>query len=378
MKKFRAGVVGVGFIGVLHIEALRRLGNVEVVAICDPFDVDAKKEKHHIPKGYVDYKEMIDSENLDFVHICTPNVTHFEIAKYAFEHGVQVIIEKPVTFTTKEAYDLVDIAKKHELKNAVCFHNRFYAATAYMKDFVERGELGDLISVHGMYIQDWLLYDTDYSWRLEKEQSGITRVVADVGSHWLDLIEYITGEKIIRVFADFKTLHPQRKKPKGVVEAFSTENKGEYELVDIDTEDVATISFELEEGAIGNCIVSQVFAGKKNKIVAFISGQKASLEWDLNQHEDVIVGYRSKPNKVVKKDFNLMNQVNDLISYPAGHAEGYPDTFKQLFNQVYNDTGNRYATLEDGYRQMVLNDAIYESAHNERWAYVEDYIIKIK
>lgn len=375
MKKFRAAVIGVGFIGVAHIEALRRLGNVDVVALCDPNEPEAKAKKHYIEKGYKDYTVMIDTEKLDFVHICTPNITHFEIAKYAFEHGVQVIIEKPVTFDTKQAYELVQIAKKYNLKNAVCFHNRFYAATAYMKDIIEQGEIGDLISVHGMYIQDWLLYDTDYSWRLEKEQSGITRVVADVGSHWLDLIEYVTGEKIIRVFADFKTLHPQRKKPKGVVEAFATENKGDFDLVDIDTEDVATISFELEEGAIGNCIVSQVFAGKKNKIVAFISGTKASLEWDLNNHEDVIIGYRSEPNKVVKKGFNLTKQVKDLISYPAGHAEGYPDTFKQLFHQVYNGTGNRYATLEDGYRQMVLNDAIYQSAHHERWMYVEEFYL---
>lgn len=372
MKQFKVAVIGVGFIGIAHIEALRRLGNVDVVAICDPYNVKKKAELNHIEHAYTDYRVMMDELQLDFVHICTPNVSHFEIAKYALNKNIKVVLEKPITYTVEEAIELTDLASRLKLKNAVNFHNRFYPATAFMKEYISQGNIGEVISVHGMYVQDWLLNRNDYSWRLEKKQSGNTRVVADIGSHWLDLVEYITGNKIVNVFANFKVVYPKRLKAIGTVESFSTNKDAVYEEIDIDTEDIATISFEFENGAIGNCIVSQVFAGKKNKINTFISGTKASLEWDLNRHEEVIVGHRDSPNLVVKKDGLLMKEVNDLIAYPSGHAEGFPDTFKQAFNQIYNGTGNRYATFKDGLRQMVLNDCIYQSALQRKWMKVEE------
>lgn len=373
MKNYRTAVIGTGFIGVAHVEALRRLGNVDVVAICDTYNCKEKAKQIFVEKAYSDYKTMIKNENLDFIHICTPNNTHYEIASYALNNGVNVLLEKPMTFSTKEAIDLYQLSLEKNLKCVVNFHNRYYPATAFLKDYIKEGNIGEINSVHGMYIQDWLLYDTDYSWRLNSKESGITRAVADIGSHWIDLVEYITGLKVVEVFADFKTVHPQRKKPAGETLAFSDTKNDNYELVNIDTEDIANVMFRFNNGAIGTTTFSQVFAGKQNKIDVYIAGSKASGTWKVENQSDVIIGHRGKPEERITKDQILMSNVKTLFDYPAGHSEGFPDAFKQLFKQLYSDTENPlYATFYDGLRQMIINDKIYESAQKGSWIKIDE------
>lgn len=377
MKKYKAAVIGAGFIGAVHVEMLRRLGNVEVAALCDAIDAEKKAADMHIERAYSDYKKMIDEVKPDAIHICTPNHTHYDIAKYAIERGVNFICEKPFTTTVEQAKELVSLAEEKKVVGAVNFHNRLYPIPNEMHQMIKAGEVGDLFSVHGEYIQDWLMKDTDYSWRLEKGQVGKTRAIADIGSHWMDLVEFVTGEKIKRVNADFRTVFPVRKKPKKKVETFQTLTDTEYEEIPIDTEDEAVIMFELEGGAVGTAIVSMVFAGKKNTTTLSIAGSKKSLYWTSENLNDLWIGHRDQPNELLTKDASLLHpEAAALSSYPSGHIEGFPDAFKNVFRQFYDSFDREedydYAKLRDGLREMVLCECVFESACRKAWVEVDE------
>lgn len=374
MKKIKTGIIGVGFIGTAHIEALRRLGNVDIVALADEFHAKEKAEQLNIPHVFSNYKDMIDEVPLDTIHICTPNYTHYEIAKYAIQKNLHVICEKPFTTTIEEAQNLVSLCKDKGVVNAVNFHNRFYPMTHHLRQMIAKGELGEIYSVHGGYLQDWLLYDTDFNWRLISTQAGKSRAVADIGSHWLDLVEYLTGLQITQVFAEFKTVHPTRKQPLEITETFAKQNSiSKYKEIPIDTEDFACFIFKLSNGSLGNATISQTFAGKKNKMSVFVAGSKMSAEWDSDDTNNLIIGRRDKPNLLVTKDPSMLDSASSsLVSYPSGHVEGFPDTFKQGFKQIYGsisdpNSPSDYATFEDGLREMIICERIYESATNKKW-----------
>lgn len=380
MKKFRAGVVGTGFIGATHIEALRRLGNVEVVALTETVGAKEKAEQMCVPQYFDDYKKMVDSCNLDTIHICTPNFTHCEMSVYAMERGVNVVCEKPMTCTVEEARQMVEVAKKTGMVNAVNFHNRFFANNKQLHYMVKGGELGEIHSVHGGYIQDWLFYDTDFNWRLLSAQSGKTRAIADIGSHWMDLAEYITGNKIVEVFADFSTVYKKRKRPTVPVETFANSGElkpSEYEEVEIDTEDMASILLRFDNGAIGNAMISQMFAGKRNSITMFISGNKMSAEINNASIESIILGTRGATNHVWSKDAAFASpEVRDYIGVPAGHTEGFPDAIRHAFKAIYSKIADKtlntdFATFEDGLHSMTLNECLFESAQSQKWVKVK-------
>ena len=364
MKTYKVGVAGLGFIGAAHIDGLRRVENAEVVALADVIGVEEKAQRLNIPHAFSDYRDMIDSGEIDAVHICTPNNTHFEIAMYAMERGLHVVCEKPFMRTLEEARSAVSKAKEKRVANAVNYHNRFYPAPNNLKNLVRDGELGDVISVNGGYVQDWLLYDTDFNWRLLSKNSGKTMVIADIGSHWLNLVEFITGLKITEVFAEFSSVYPERKR--GLP-------SGDYEMVKIDTEQIAFIMLRFENGAIGNGVFSTMMAGKKNKTFLTVCGKKMMGEWDSEKINDLLLGKRNEGNVVITKDPNLAHpDTRPVISYPGGHAEGFPDAFCQHFRQFYQSIDNPgmqpyYATFEDGLRDMILCDSIYESAQSGKW-----------
>ena len=377
MKTYKAGVIGTGFIGVAHVEALRRLGNVEVVAITDTQDHKIKAEMMNIPNSFADYKEMMDTLELDMIHICTPNNTHHEIAMYAMKKGINVVCEKPMTKTADEAKEMYEYAKEHNIVNAVNFHNRFNPMVHQIKRMASGGELGEIISVHGGYVQDWLLLETDFNWRINSKESGQTRAVADIGSHWIDTVEYVTQLKVTEIFAEFLTYHKKRKKFLKPVETFSkAQEDAEYEEVPIDTEDIAVVMLRFDNGAIGNAFISQMFSGRKNKISIFIGGSKQSAEWDSERLNEMIIGERDNFNKIFDKDPAILSpETQKIVDYPGGHVEGFPDTFKQCFRQVYSSIADReknydFATFEDGYRQMVLEEKIFESANSGKWVKV--------
>ncbi len=376
MKMFRTCVIGVGFIGAAHIEALRRLGNVEIVAISDIPNAQAKADAFFVPKGYDDFKEMLDVEKPDVVHICTPNASHYEMAMYAMEHGISVVCEKPLTKTLAEAKKLADYAKKHNIVTGVNFNCRWYPQVMQAKAMVESGDVGDIYTIHGSYLQDWLYYDTDYSWRLEPEVSGESRAFADIGSHWIDMVESVTGLRVVELFADFETFHKIRKKPLKPIETYSgmALSPEDYEEKPIGTEDYCTVLFHFDNGAHGNCTISQVFAGRKNQMVLDIGGSKCALHWDSEDSNELWIGHRGTFNQKAAKDPSILSPLaRASISYPGGHVEGFPDTFKQNFKSIYTaiesgDTGKRIsANFEDGLREMELCEAVVKSAKKGRW-----------
>ena len=376
MKKFRTCVIGVGFIGAAHIEALRRLGNVDVVAISDIPNAVAKAAAHCVPKGYDDYKEMIDVEKPDVVHICTPNSSHYEMAMYAMERGISVVCEKPLTKTLDEAKKLAAYAKEHNIVTGVNFNCRWYPQIMQSKAMVDSGDVGEIYTIHGSYLQDWLYYDTDYSWRLEPEMSGDSRAFADIGSHWIDMVESVTGLRAVEVFADFETFHKIRRKPLKPIETYSgmALRPEDYEEKPIHTEDYCTILFHFDNGAHGNCTISQVFAGRKNQITLDVAGSKCALHWDSEDSNELWIGHRDTFNQKAPKDPSILSQLaKNSINYPGGHVEGFPDTFKQNFKAIYSAIENGdtskglFANFDDGLREMTLCDAVVRSAREGRW-----------
>jgi predicted dehydrogenase len=375
------GVIGAGFIGPAHIEALRRLPRLSVVALAD---VDArtaraKAELLGIAKACGDYRELLALPEVRVVHVCTPNHLHYAMASEALEAGKHVVCEKPLAMEAWQAHELVELARRKGLVGAVHFNVRYYPLVRQMKYMVARGEMGRILAIHGSYLQDWLLLDTDYNWRLESKLSGKSRAVADIGSHWMDLIEYVSGLRAVEVFADFATFHPVRKKPLKPLETYAGKLLSPEDYVDvaIDTEDYATVLFRFESGAHGAMTVNQAAAGRKNRLYFEMDGAEKSVAWDSEAPNAAWIGRRSGANEQLMKDPSLVYpEVRDLISFPGGHNEGFPDTSKQLFREVYQAiaAGNagtaEFPTFADGWRELALCEAILESKERGAWVKV--------
>lgn len=379
----KVGVIGTGFIGPIHIEAIRRTFLAEVTSLADINDDVArvKAAQYGVPKHYGDYRDLLKDPDIDVVHICTPNSLHYTMAKEALQAGKHVICEKPLTATLAQAEELLELVEKTGLIHAVHFNVRYYPLIREARTMVASGDAGRVFSVQGSYLQDWLFFDTDYSWRLEPEQSGESRAIADIGSHWLDLTQYVTGLRVVEVMADFATFHGIRKKPLKPIETWSGKllKAEDYQEVPIHTEDYASVLLRYENGSRGVLTVNQMFAGRKNRVYFEIGGSRRSLNWDSERPNELMLGYREKANEILLRDPSLMGEeARQLVSYPGGHNEGFPDTSKQLFKEVYQHIlgGNRgenplYPTFYDGYRQMLLGEAIISSAKNRRWVEVK-------
>jgi predicted dehydrogenase len=377
MKKLKVAVAGLGFIGPAHIDALRRIPNIEVIAISDVDEQTAKSKAAAL--GIESYTASFDdliSHDVDSVHICTPNNLHFEMAKKALLAGIHVVCEKPLATTVAKAEELVKLAEEKKLVNAVHFNIRYYPMARQMKVMREKGELGEVYSVIGSYLQDWLFYETDYNWRLEPEQSGESKAIADIGSHLIDLLEYVTGLEIVEVMADFKTIHKTRKKPLKPVETYSGMllKPEDYADIPIKTEDHANVLLRFSNGNRGVVTVSQVSAGRKNRLSLEISGSRQTFSWTSEQPNDLWIGKRDSYNGMMMRDPSLFEEESrKLISFPGGHNEGFPDTSKQMFKEVYdaiakNDPQNPvYPTFKDGLRELLLCEKIIESNKKQGW-----------
>lgn len=381
MNRLKVGVIGTGFIGPAHIEALRRTGLADVVALADINDEVAKTkaEELSIPISYGNYKDLLANPDIDIVHVCTPNHLHFSMSKEAMEAGKHVVCEKPLAMNSEEAAELVKIAKAQGVVNAIHFNLRFYPVMHHVKAMIESGELGEIFAVNGSYQQDWLFYQTDYNWRLEPEYSGESRAVADIGSHWLDAVEFMTGLKVTKVCADFATFYPIRKKPLKPVETYSGKmlTPDDYKDIEINTEDYATVLLRLGDKAHGSFTVNQVAAGRKNRCYFEIYGSKKSAVIDTERCNEVWIGRRDVNNELLLKDPSLLNKTGRAIaSFPGGHNEGFPDTSKQLFKKMYKyildgQTGTiEFPTFVDGARELELCEVIVDSAKNECWKQV--------
>lgn len=378
MKKIKVAIVGTGFIGPAHLEALRRLPNIEVTGLCE-VNIDLAREKAAmlgIPNAYT-FEEMLQQKDIDAVHICTPNFLHHSQSKAALLEGKHVICEKPLATKIEEAEELVALAKEKGLVNAVHFNLRYYPMVRQMKNMRENGDLGDVYSIMGSYLQDWLFLQTDYNWRLEPDKSGDSRAIADIGSHLLDLTEYVTGLRITEVMADFSTVHKTRLKPLKPIETYSGKllQAEDYQEVPINTEDHATVMLRFNNGNKGSVTVSQVNAGRKNRLNIEIAGSKSNFEWCSERPNEMWIGKRETANHHLMKDPSLFSrEAAGLISFPGGHNEGFPDTSKQMFKEVYAAIKDgkqpekpTFPTFEDGLRELIICERIIESHRKQAW-----------
>jgi len=381
MSKIKVGVVGTGFIGPAHIEALRRLPNVEVAALCEVnIDLATNKAKQLGIEKACTFNELLAMEDVQSVHICTPNFLHFSQSKAALLAGKHVICEKPLAKDLHEAEELVALAAKTGLVNAVHFNLRYYPLVRQMKTMREKGDLGDVYSILGSYLQDWLFYETDYNWRLEPDKSGDSRAIADIGSHLLDVMEYITGLRIVEVMADFNTVHKTRKKPLKTIETYSglTLRPEDYADVPINTEDHANVLLRFDNGNRGSVTVSQVAAGRKNQLKLEIAGSKQTFAWNSESPNELWVGNRNTSNQLLMRDPSLAYpEASAIMSFPGGHNEGFPDTSKQMFKEVYaaieagaQPEQPKFPTFKDGLRELLICERILESHRKQAWVKV--------
>jgi predicted dehydrogenase len=374
-----AAVIGTGFIGTVHVEALRRIGvQVRGVLGSSPKRGETRADQLGVARAYPSLDDVLADPAVDVVHVTSPNHLHVPQATAILKAGKHVVCEKPLAMTAAESVSLVELAARSGLVNAVNFNIRFYPLNQHLREEVAAGALGDVRFVTGHYFQDWLLHDTDWNWRLEPDKGGSLRAVGDIGSHWLDLASFITGQPIVAVMADLATFVGARHEPVGPVETFATERSADTVTRPMSTEDVATILLRFANGARGSLAVSQISAGRKNSLRYEIDGSEAAAAWDSERPEELWIGHRDRPNELLLRNPALMGAAGRAAAaLPGGHVEGFGDTFGALFRAIYADVAKGrpadrppYATFADGHDEMLVNDAVAESSRLSRWVTV--------
>ena len=383
MSEIKVGIIGTGMMGNTHAEAIRRIPGTKIVALSGGSDYEKTKkmaDELGIPAAYADYKEMLEKEELDVVHNCTPNNMHYSINKDIIAKGINVYCEKPLAMTSEETAELTKLAAEKGVKAGVNFNYRHNATVRDMNERVkmsaEDGGTGPVYLVHGTYIQDWLMYDTDFNWRCVSEIGGASRAVADVGSHWFDTVQFITGSKITSVYAKFITIFPQRKKPEKAVATFTTASDASYTDVDIDTEDAAYIMVRLDNGVYGNVVVSQVSGGRKNGFTIDVDGARYSMRWNQEDSDKLLIGTREM-NAIYHSGAEMLH--GDAVRYatlPSGHQLGWADALRSAIREYYNDVKGiaecaNYATFADGDYIERIVEACVKSSREDKWIDVE-------
>ena len=376
MKKLRTAVIGTGFMGRVHLEALRRTEGIEVAAVVGRESGSAEK----LARGFdipwtTDLAKVLEDSSIDAVHVCTPNASHYALSLAALRHGKHVLCEKPRSVSVAEAEELVSLARDRRLRNCVCHNLRYYPMVQQMRAMRERGDFGEILIVQGTYSQDWLLYETDWNWRVDPGIGGPLRAMADIGTHWFDMASHISGLRVTSLSADLQTFHKQRRQPRQQHETFGSKllKDQDAELIHIESDDFASVSFHLGERARGAMTASQTSAGCKNRLSIEIYGTESSAAWNQERPDELWIGHRNAPNQTIIKDPSLLlGGAQRFADLPGGHSEGYDDTFKQVFRRFYAsilDPGStpEYPQMEDGLRQMKLLDAVLASSKSRNW-----------
>jgi predicted dehydrogenase len=377
MKKLRTAIIGTGFMGRVHAENVRRLPDVEVAAVAGSNEERAREfaNRMGVNRASGNYQELLEDSSIDAVHVLTPNALHYPICRAALLAGKHVLCEKPFTVTVEEARELIHLAAKTSLANCLQHNLRYYPVVQQMRRMIESGELGDILIVQGTYSQDWLLYDTDWNWRIDSTDNGSLRAMGDIGSHWMDLIQHVTGLRITSLCADLATFHHTRRRPHGPVETFAGKGArpSNYESVAIDTDDFGSVLLRLGDRARGAFTVSQMSAGRKNMFTIEIYGSKAGVSWNQERPDELWIGRRDEPNQIVIKDPALLDpRAASYADLPGGHSEGYDDTHKQVFKRFYARVADptapvEYPTFEDGLLGMRLLEKVAESSRKLNW-----------
>jgi predicted dehydrogenase len=387
MTTIKAGVIGAGFIGVAHVEALRRLGNVEVVAVAGSNLASAQRKAQalHVPQAYGDWRQLLADPDVQVVHNCTPNYLHREVNLATIAAGKHIVAEKPLGVNSQETAEMLQAARQAGVVHAVNFNYRMYPLVQEARARLAAGELGPVHLVHGNYLQDWLLLDTDYNWRIEPAVGGPSRAMADIGSHWCDLAQFVSGLLISEVCAEITTFLPLRRRPRRGAETFAGVGQrpadfADFEEVSIASEDYGSVLLGFQGGARGACVISQVSAGHKNHLTLEVDGATGSLAWNQEEPNVLWLGHRGAPNEVLPKDPSLLHpEAQPYAHYPGGHGEAYPDGIANLFRNVYqfilkggdprHDVAD-FPTFVDGHRAALVVEAILRSAQERRWVTV--------
>lgn len=385
MKKLNVGIIGLGFIGIAHLDAILRTGMAELSAVSDSNHdlAKSKAERYGINNYYTDFNDLINNPDIDIIHNCTPNNLHLEINEKAIRAGKHVFSEKPLGLSVAESVRMVDILNQHpEVVGGVNFCYRMTPLVQDMKHKIKDGEIGEIFLIHGSYLQDWLLFETDYNWRVESELSGSSRCVADIGSHWIDTAQTVLGSKIISVCADTKIAHSTRKKPYANVETFSETNETELIDVEVSTEDYAGVLVRFENGVNGVFYCSQISAGRKCHLNLEVDGSKASLYWNQEISDRMWKGNRNKNSEQILRDPNRMSpQIRDYTYMPSGHPEGWNDAQRNAIFSFYKFIleGNKhvtdlsdFATFAEGCYIARVIEAIMVSAKENRWVDIRE------
>jgi predicted dehydrogenase len=365
------GIVGAGFVGPHHIDAVRRLGFVDIVAVAGSNDESGKRKAEQLGalKGYGSYEALINDPDVSVVHVATPNHLHYAVISAALAKGKHVVSDKPLAATAAESRKLVDQAKRAKVIAAVTFNYRGNPLVQQARHAIAKGDIGKPTFLHGYYLQDWLIKDTDYSWRLDPEKGGASSALGDIGSHWCDLAQHMTGLRITHVLGDVTTVIPQRKKPRVAREAFQTgAGAADLESVDIRVDDLASVLVRFDNGAKGTFTAGQVCAGHKNDLVLEVCGSKSSILWRQEQQNELWIGHRDTANQILQKDPSLLDaESRGYAHLPGGHQEAWADAFCNLMRDIYgcitqDKRPEIFATFEDGYRSNCIVEAILASA----------------
>lgn len=351
----RSGIIGAGFIGSVHAQAVRAAGGI-LVAVADqaPDAATAAAARLGALSAAESAEALIASDDIDVVHICTPNNTHAPLARLALKAGKSVVCEKPLATTLVDAHELAALAASNSAVTGVPFVYRYYQTVREARQRIQRGDVGQVWVMHGSYLQDWLSSSADVNWRVDAAQGGSSRAFGDIGVHWCDLVEFVSGHRIIRLSAQKKTAFASRESAAAVT-----------------TEDVATVQFETDHGAIGSLVVSQVSPGRKNRLWFSIDGAEQSLSFDQELPETLWVGSRSFAT-VVPRGVTPMSSANArLIPLPPGHPQGYQDCFNAFVGDVYaaigSDTPDGLPSFSDGLRAARITQAVLDSAAQNAW-----------
>jgi predicted dehydrogenase len=375
----KAAVIGAGFVGPHHVDAVRRGGYGDVVVLAD---IDAAKAQTkagllRVERWTGDVDSVLGDPEIDVIHVCTPNVSHAELAIRALRAGKHVVVDKPLACRGDEADAMVAAARQTNRHAAVSFVYRGYPMIRRARDLVLSDALGELRLIHGTYLQDWLSTETDYSWRVDSAVAGPSRVVADIGSHWFDTVEYIVGQRVRSVFASLACFLPVRMRPEIETEAFGG-GSGPTQAIRVGNEDAATMLLRLEGGAVGAVVLSQVSPGHKNDFRFDIAGSHRTLAWQQESPEVLLLAGRNE-TQVLQRETQAVPNQPGVPGLPAGHVMGYASAFRDVLRPFYAMVAARkeppsleggfapYPTFADGARAVHFADAVLESARCERW-----------
>ncbi len=376
----KVGVIGAGYIGAVHLDQLTRLRGVEVVKVVDASAERAQQAAQVCGAAYSDdYRDITDDSSIDVIHNCTPNIYHLEINRRALNNGKQVLSEKPLAMTASEAEELWTLSVQKRAVTGVNFCYRYYPVVQEAAARVRAGDIGAVRMAFGTWFQDWLSMDTDYSWRLDPKESGKSNITGDLGSHWFDLIQFVTGSRVTDVMGDFSTIIPVRKKPKHQVLAFEHVDEAACELVDCTLEEYASIHFRLDGNIPGSFTTCQTCIGRKSETAFEVYGSTASLGWNHRDATKLWIGNRFKPNEEILENSQIMYpEAAQYAVLPAGHPLGYYDAVLNLFKDFYQavDAGGgdgetiSRPTFKTGYDEMRILDAVVASNARRRWEQV--------